>query len=190
MPCPICGEVANWPIAHRSDARIAKWRSELGDSKADDWRLCRRCGNAFPTEQPELEVLQRVWQAHRAAVSTNADDEAKTSRYLRHVSRVWAEHSYRLLSPLTPRVGRFLDIACGLGLTVRIFADHGWDAEEIDANPNMGPLHQQLGIRSRIGQFEGLELRGSYDLIHIAHAIYFMTNPIDSYRHRARSLGH
>jgi SAM-dependent methyltransferase len=178
MPCPICGEAASWPIAHRTEPHIARWRAEIGNLEPDDWRLCRRCGNAFPSAQPELQVLQRIWEMHRAAATTNADDDAKTWRNRRRVSQVWAERSYRLLSPLAPRSGRFLDIACGLGQTVRTFADHGWDAEGIDANPNMRPLHQQLGIRSRIGQFEGLELKESYDLIHIAHAIYFMTHPM------------
>jgi len=60
MPCPICGEGASWPIAHRYDPQIEKWRSEIGDNKPYDWRLCRRCGNAYPSAQPELQVLQRV----------------------------------------------------------------------------------------------------------------------------------
>jgi SAM-dependent methyltransferase len=178
MSCPICGEATSWSIAHSSSPQIAKWRSEIADFSPDDWQLCRRCGNAFPSEQPELQVLQRVWQAHRAAVGTNADDETAAWRDRRRASQIWATRSYRVLAPLAPGKGRFLDIACGLGQTVRTFADQGWDAKGIDADPNMGPLHQQLGIRSRIGQFERLELQGSYDLIQIAHAIYFMTYPM------------
>jgi SAM-dependent methyltransferase len=178
MSCPICGEAASWPIAHLSDPQIAGWRSEIGDSRPDDWQLCRRCGNAYPSAQPDLQVLRRVWQAHRAAASPNAADEAAAWRDRRRTSRIWAARSYRLLAPLAPRKGRFLDIACGLGQTVRTFADHGWDAEGIDADPNMKALHEDLGIRSRIGQFEGLELQGSYDVVQIAHAIYFMTYPM------------
>jgi SAM-dependent methyltransferase len=178
MACPICGEAASWPLAHVSDPQIATWRSELGDARPDDWHLCRRCGNAFPSAQPDLRVLQRIWQAHRAAVGTDADVEAEAWRNRRRAAQVWAERSYRLLAPLAGRPGRFLDIACGLGQTVRTFADRGWDAEGIDADPTMAPLHQQLGIRSRIGQFEELGLQGRYDLIQIAHAIYFMTDPM------------
>ncbi len=178
MPCPICGELASWPITHRNDPQIERWRSEVGDDRPYDWHLCRRCGNAFPSVQPELQVLRRVWAMHRAAVSPNADDEAEAWRNRHYAARIWAERSYRLLAPLAPRRGRFLDIACGLGQTVRTFADQGWEAEGIDADPNMGPLHQQLGVRSRIGQFEELGLQYSFDLIQIAHAIYFMTNPM------------
>lgn len=179
MSCPICGEAASWPITHRSDPRITGWRSEIGDLRIDDWQLCRRCGNAFPRAQPELQVLHRIWQMKRATLDTSPADELKMWDNRRHAGQVWAERSYRFLSPFfASGAGRFLDIACGLGHTVRTFADHGWDAEGIDADPNMRPLHEQLGIKSRIGQFEQLELKGSYDLIHIAHAIYFITHPM------------
>jgi len=178
MPCPICGEVASWPIAHRDEPQTEAWRSEAGDSKPYDWRLCRRCGNAFPSAQPELQVLRRIWQTAREVAGSIPDDEAAVWRYRRHISEVAAGRSYRLFSPLAPRAGRFLDIACGLGETVRAFADRGWDAEGIDADPSTLALHQQIGIKSRIGQFERLDLKGSYDLIHIAHAIYFVTHPM------------
>jgi 2-polyprenyl-3-methyl-5-hydroxy-6-metoxy-1,4-benzoquinol methylase len=179
MSCPICGSGASWPIAYRSDSRISRWRSEIGDPSPDDWRLCCRCGNAFPRVQPELQVLQRVWQAKRAAVDTSPDEEAATWRNRLCAAQVWAERSYQLLLPLAPRGGRFLDVACGLGQTVRTFADHGWGAEGIDVDPKMRPFHEELEIDSRIGQFEKMELKGSYDLIHIAHAIYFITRPMN-----------
>jgi SAM-dependent methyltransferase len=180
MPCPICGELASWPIAHRYDPQIERWRSEIGDNRPYDWRLCRHCSNAFPSVQPDLQVLQRVWLTSRAAACADADDKEQVWRDRIRIGHVWGERSYRLLSRLTPRVGRFLDIACGLGETVRIFADHGWDAEGIDADPSMAPFHQKLGIASRISQFElSDDLKETYDLIQIAHAIYFMTNPID-----------
>jgi 2-polyprenyl-3-methyl-5-hydroxy-6-metoxy-1,4-benzoquinol methylase len=178
VPCPICAEVASWPIAYRFDSQIEAWRSEIGDTRPYDWRLCRRCGNAYPSAQPELQVLERIWQTNRVVPCSKPDEEAAVWRYRRHISQVAAERSYRLFSPLARRAGRFLDIACGLGETVRIFADHGWDAEGIDADPSVEPLHRQLGIKSRIGQFERLELNGRYDFIHIAHAIYFMIHPM------------
>jgi len=61
---------------------------------------------------------------------------------------------------------------------VRVFADNGWDAEGIDADPSTARFHGELGIRARIGQFEQVEAASSYDFIHIAHAIYFITDPM------------
>ena len=59
---------------------------------------------------------------------------------------------------------------------------HGWDAEGIDADPSTEPFHRELGISSRIGQLEQLEIGKEYDVIHIAHAIYFVTNPMNFLR--------
>jgi SAM-dependent methyltransferase len=73
---------------------------------------------------------------------------------------------------------RFLDVACGLGATVREFADDGWDAEGIDADVTLRRFHEELGIKSQIGQIETVKLAGTFDLIQIAHAIYFVTDPL------------
>jgi SAM-dependent methyltransferase len=176
MSCPICGELSGWPIAHLKDPQIDAWLTEAGSSGSQDWYLCCRCANAFPATQPDLRVLERFWRRNRQA--SNPQDEVVFWQQRLSMSRIAASRSYRFFSPFAPSAGRFLDIACGLGDTVRIFADHGWDAEGIDADPSVVPLHKQLGIRGRIGQFEKVDLEGCYDLIHIAHAIYFITDPL------------
>lgn len=182
MRCPICGEAASWPIQHRRDPQIETWRGEIGDQRPYEWRLCRRCGNAFPSAQPDLKVLQQVWRAARDVSGTDEDQKAACWRFRRRISRIAAARSYRLFSPLAGPPGRFIDIACGLGETVRLFAEHGWQAEGIDADPSMEPLHRERGITTRIGQIETMALQGNYDLIHIAHAIYFITRSTDLLR--------
>ena len=66
---------------------------------------------------------------------------------------------------------------------------HGWDAEGVDADPSTARFHRELGIRVRIGQFEQIEATSGYDLIHIAHAIYFITDPMDFIRGVRARLG-
>ena len=177
MTCPICGHETYWPVAYNRDTTVDSWRKEAGDLAPYDWRLCRGCSNAYPSKQPDLRVLARMWAVNRTANDANTD--AATVAYRRFISRSGAERSYRLFAPLTgTNVGRFLDIACGLGETVRIFADYGWDAEGIDADPSTEPFHRELGIRTRIGQLEDIEIGSNYDVIHVAHAIYFITDPM------------
>lgn len=179
MTCPICGETAAWPIAYHRSAELDAWRAVSGESTDYGWRLCRRCGNGYPTAPPDLRVLSRVWEAARAEQEPDPMRAAALLQQRRSAARAYADRSYRLFAPLVAaRPGRFLDIACGLGETVRRFADRGWDAEGIDADPSTLAFHRELGIRSRIGQIENLEIAGTYDLIHIAHAIYFMTDPV------------
>jgi SAM-dependent methyltransferase len=176
VSCPICGAASAWriPFNRELGAGVAHGPNEPGY----DWLLCRRCGNGYPTRQPDLAALSAIWAASRRDGNVDGDEEKSRWAYRRQFSRTVAERSYALYGSLTRTPGRFLDIACGLGETVREFAAHGWDAEGIDADPTVQPLHAEIGIRSRIGQFESVAFEGRYDLIHIAHAIYFMTDPI------------
>jgi SAM-dependent methyltransferase len=93
-------------------------------------------------------------------------------------SEKWAERIFQFVEgSLRKGPGRFLDIACGLGNTVSLFGRKGWDAHGIDADPNTKEFHERLGIRTTIGQIENLDPGTKYDLISIAHAIYFISNP-------------
>jgi SAM-dependent methyltransferase len=193
MPCPICNEREAWPIPFRHDTQIDSWRAGIGDNAPYRWQLCRRCGNGYPSSQPDLRVLGRVWESNRSLQPSDCAATNKIWTYRQAISRAGAERSYRFFAPLagaTP--GRFLDVACGLGETVKLFERHGWTAEGIDADPSTEPFHRRLGIRSHIGQFETVDVGQNYDLIHIAHAIYFITDPMGflrAVRNRLRPHG-
>jgi SAM-dependent methyltransferase len=183
MSCAICNEPQFWRIPFAHDPDVERWRAEAGDDAEYEWRLCRRCGNAYPSHQPHLSVLQRVWRASRSDERLAPDAKDVAWSYRRAISLAGASRSFRLFASLAANCpGRFLDIACGLGETVRIFAMHGWNAEGIDADPSTEPFHRELGISSRIGQLEQLEIGKEYDVIHIAHAIYFVTDPMNFLR--------
>jgi SAM-dependent methyltransferase len=186
MTCPICGHDRSWPVPHRNEPEVDAWRAAAGDTASAHWRLCRRCGNAFPAAKRDLRVLARIWEQNR----TNDDPatvEAAWSERLR-ISRLGGERAVAFYEPLaTRRPGRMLDIGCGLGGTVRAFVDAGWKALGIDADPSTESFHRNLGIGSRIGQVETMELPGGWDIVHSAHAIYFVTDPM-SFLARARTL--
>ncbi len=178
MTCPICAGTASWPIRYQHDRQVDAWRAEGGDRATYDWQLCRRCGNAYPSRQPDRHVLRRIWAVNRTVDGSDPNAVTKAWNHRRAISRAGAERSYRMFAPLVSGRGRFLDIACGLGETVRMFEQHGWQAEGIDADPATATIHHELGIRTRVGQFEDMEIVGGYRIIHIAHAIYFITEPL------------
>ncbi|MEI7605809.1 MAG: methyltransferase domain-containing protein [Rhodospirillaceae bacterium] len=188
MLCPICDTGAAWPVVFQRDPDVDRWRAEIGDTAPYGWWLCRTCGNAYPSAQPDLRVLARIWEVCRS--SDAAKDADAHWAYRRRISRIGGERAYRMFSPLLAGKppGRFLDIACGLGEAVRCFSEHGWDSEGIDADPATQAWHREIGIRSRIGQFETLEIESGLDVIQISHAIYFMTNPMAFLRTVRRHL--
>lgn len=179
MTCPICDHVAFWLIPFQPDPQAGALRAQEGDTGTYEWRLCRRCGNGYPSHPPDRRVLQKLWALNRTDDDAGAAEKAARWSYRRAIAKAGAGRSYRLFTPLAGKTtGRFLDIGCGLGETVRTFAEHGWDAEGVDADPSTAEIHREIGIKARIGQFEELALEGRYDIVHIAHAIYFITDPM------------
>jgi len=179
MHCPICDSVDYWPLTTALDPKIERWRREEGDEAPHEWRLCRRCGNAYPSHQPHLRVLQRIWLEHKSTPGLTVDELKHAWAHRRGAARAIAARSFRIFAPLAGNSERrFLDIACGFGETVKTFADHGWNAEGIDADSSIAEGHREIGIRVRHGQIEEMDLGAGYHIVHIAHAIYFITDPM------------
>lgn len=179
MNCPICDGADYWPVRFMLDPQIERWRWEEGDTAAYEWRMCRTCANAYPSHQPLLPILQKAWLEHKSTPGLAAEELEQVWARRRAGVRVIAARSFRIFAPLAGKSGRrFLDVACGFGETVKTFSDHGWDAEGIDADSSIAHVHQQMGIRVRHGQIEEMDLGAGYQIIQIAHAIYFITNPM------------
>ena len=180
MNCPICGEDRSWPLAHRHDPEIETRRRQVGDVENYFWSMCRRCANAYPSVAPRSDVLDFVWRSNRNIGKLDVSVNAETVWANRiRMSQLWASRSYSMLAPLhSGSPGRFLDIACGLGQTVKLFRDNGWEASGIDVDASTKPFHEQLRIDTRIGRIEDIGIDGQFDIIHIAHAIYFVTDPM------------
>ena len=177
--CPLCGAKASWPLSFCREPSVERQLRTSGRDRDYQWFLCQTCGNGYPTFMPELSILSALWESNRDIATSDQPREEQIWKERRRISRIGAERSFRIFSPLRNGAsGRFLDIACGLGATVHKFADQGWEASGVDADPTMRRFHDEFGIRSQIGQIETVELDGKFDLIQVAHAIYFISDPM------------
>jgi SAM-dependent methyltransferase len=178
MACPFCGCNQFWPLAWTADPAVEGWRAAHHDTRDYAWQLCQRCGNGYPNFQPDLALLAFFWNRDRQDSSAGGKSDGARWDDRQRAARKLAKRSFDSFAALSAdRPGRFLDIACGLGETVKYFADRGWDAVGIDADPTLRRFHERLGIQTQIAQIENAALEGTFDLIQIAHAIYFITNP-------------
>ena len=175
MTCIICGSGTMMPIPFDRRPEADAILVRRGQTVDYQWFLCETCGNATPAYQPAIPALEEIWQSTR---KSDGDDTA-TWAERRRVARLCAERSWDIFAGLhkRPGKGRFLDIACGLGLTVKRFQDNGWLAEGNDIDATVKPIHDELGIRTRIGPVESQNWEEHFDLIQIAYAIYFITDP-------------
>ena len=193
LTCPICGSQSKWPLQYNRALNIERVLSPQHPRDAYFWSLCRQCGNGYPSFMPDLNALAELWESNRTISEKDEAKEEEIWRYRREISRRGAQRSFRLFMPLMGvKQGSFLDVGCGLGETVMLFSEQGWDAYGIDADPNMLPIHQAIGIQSEIGQVESITLDKKFDLIQIAHAVYFVSNVmtfIESLRSRLNDNG-
>jgi len=122
--------------------------------------------------------LQQYWDNNRVEESAFRVTAEVWARRLGD-SRVWGKRTFDFVAPwVRPGGRRFLDIGCGLGGTVACFQGNGWDALGLDPDPNTKPFHEEQGLQTRIGRFEDASMEPAFDVICIAHAIYFVEDPL------------
>jgi SAM-dependent methyltransferase len=173
LACIVCGGAHFAPVPHHEIPGIAALRRDRG-LKPVGWRLCLTCGNAAPQEPPDLAILDAYWQTNRAA---HPDSDAQWA-YREEIARIGAERSWSMFSGLNGgRPGRFLDVGCGLGVTVKRFKDGGWAATGIDPDATLRPWFEKLGVEGVTGQIENHGFAEPFDLIQVAYAIYFIQDP-------------
>jgi SAM-dependent methyltransferase len=130
--------------------------------------------------------MQLYWNRNRVVDSAVDQESIWRGRY--REAEIWAGRTWDVVQPFMPtKPGRFLDIACGLGATAKFFQDRGWYAEGQDADPNTRAAHEHFGIKSTIGQIENIRYDEPFDFISIAHAIYFISDPVGFIR-RVRGM--
>ena len=181
--CPLCRSDQFWRIPFNKNG-VDKNEERL---RYYEWRLCKRCANAYPLPEPTLVDLQAYWGQNRVETSERQiTEQVWQARQAQDL--LWAQRAYDFVKPYVALDQRtYLDVACGLGATVECFQSHGWDAEGIDADPNTKEFHLKRNISSRIGQIENIEELVKFDLISICHAIYFITEPL-SFISRVKQL--
>ncbi len=168
-PCQICSGSAFWPVSFTDPIHGKIVQRTTGYH----WRLCKNCGSASPSVLPHREELQKYWEKNRVEESAFRVTGEVWARRLAD-SKVWGRRTFDFVSPWAKQ-GRFLDVGCGLGGTVACFQEHRWDAQGVDPDPNTKFFHEKQGLQTRIGRFD--EESESFDVICIAHAIYFIEDP-------------
>lgn len=187
--CPFCGASPKWNLRFAPDIAVVAVRDDMSCKEVHSWHLCHVCGNGFPSRPIDLRLSAKVWSKARSDKGDDPAEDERLRRYRMRVGRIGAKRAFANFAPLHhgKRPGRFLDVACGHGDTAKIFLDHGWQVLGIDADPSTKKHHELLGIETQIGQIETLDISGPFDIVHIAHAIYFVQSPRD-FLDRVRGL--
>jgi len=147
--------------------------------------VCRVCGAAqSPADQQWFEEIHEIYSDYHAyhqsgGVEQHVVDPA--SGELRRRSEILLDRLQTL--PGVPLSGRVLDVGCGTGATLRSFSERGgWRLHglEVDAK-NLHFLTALDGFET-LYTGEIVDVRGSYDLITMVHALEHFAEPLDALR--------
>ncbi len=175
--CPICASPRHLQVPFDRIAGVEAIRARMGDDAPYGWYLCESCGNAAPNRQPRLDVLEAYWDTNK--VANEGEDDGANWAYRQRIANIGAARSYALFAGLSgDKPGRFLDVACGLGVTVKHFQDKGWEACGVDTDATLKIWFERQGINGEIGSIENVSFDAPFDLVQTAYSIYFITEPM------------
>lgn len=150
---------------------------------ANNWLLCRECSNAYPAEPPNIAGLDRLWSGNRDLSNVTEVEADRIQKHRIAISALGARRAVQIFRPhIKGPPARILDIACGYGETVKAFGCEGYDSFGVDADASTKPHHEEIGVKTLIGQIEDVDLHGPFDAILVSHAIYFITEPMNFLR--------
>ncbi len=164
VPCDLCGH---------GDFESIGEQSRDGDPLAT--RICTKCGLVSHANVPsEMELQEYYSETYRL----DYNREARPSP--RRVMRAWVngERIQRQVGPLLPAGSRIIEIGAGIGCTVKVFEQAGFQSEGIDPGGEFLKFSRSnLNANVRVCDLYELPDCHSYDAVLLVHVIEHFRSP-------------
>jgi 2-polyprenyl-3-methyl-5-hydroxy-6-metoxy-1,4-benzoquinol methylase len=153
-------------------------------STVDQWHIgrCGKCSLIYLNPMPFFEP---------SAEFSEMSLDFQYTRFQHNITPVVLEHDRRQVAAQlamcsqiyggTSEPGKFLDIGCGSGSSVRAAADLGWDSTGVDIDPALVELgRRQLNVDLRCSPLLGSGLEsGQFQFIRLRDVIEHLPNPYE-----------
>jgi SAM-dependent methyltransferase len=150
------------------------------------WR-CTACSGGFATPVPRLSDVGAIYDDGYAV--EYLDGVMHGEEFARARFDMVIQVLGQVLAGLPTRKGRrVLDVGCGSGRFLALFAGAGWRTVGVEMSPRLAAFaRDQMGLDVTQEDFLGAPLEGSFDLILMFHVIEHFVDPVAAVR-RAREL--
>lgn len=169
-PCDLCGQ---------TDFRVIGRKDRQG--KPLTTGLCRHCGLVMHVPAPDEEEV-----AHYYAKRYRRDYQGERVPSSRRVMRAWknGQRIFRHLSPHLDSSQRIFEVGAGIGCTVKVFEEHGFQASGIEPNKDFN-AYTRRHIRAKVANRNLFDLPAEplADVILLVHVIEHFTSPTQALRH-------
>ena len=165
--CPVCGAddppVFRRNIVHRHYPIPGQFAT----------RRCRSCALEWVSPQPSEETIASFYPADYYA----HQGSARTSLWSRFVA--WLGADVRSKEPRFERPGRMLDIGCGSGSALKLYAEKGWEAVGV----NFSGDPDDYAERVLIGDFCAIDFADEkFDYVRLNHTLEHLADPVGTLR--------
>lgn len=174
-PCDLCGGQRFELIA-------------LRDRRGEplDTAICKRCGLVRHRNLPSEDELRAYYEEHYRREYKGVYEPAA-----KHVLRAYRSATAvadSLREWLRPGMKVF-EVGAGMGMTVRVVADRGFDASGIEPNRGYQRFAQQrLGVNVSHGTLEDCAQAEAFDLVLLLHVIEHLPSPRRAFERIAKLL--
>ena len=174
-PCDLCGGNVFQRIADRDR-----------DSQRLDTVICMNCGLVRHAKVPSADDLKRFYSG-----SYREEYNGEKTPGPRRVMRAWlnGERICQQIAPALPAGAKVLEVGAGIGCTVKVFEQAGFDAEGIDPGGEfLKYSRDQLQANVTICTLEDLPQHQHFDAVLLIHVIEHLPSPVRSLKQMAGLL--
>lgn len=123
-PKPDCIEYINCPNCNEQEGSVFK-------QKRFTYTRCKFCGMIYVSPRFKEEINNKIHSQERYIEHY----KYKVIPSIDYRRNVLGNHKYRQVMQFFRKPGKVMDIGCGLGETLSVFMENGWDCTGVDFNP-------------------------------------------------------
>jgi SAM-dependent methyltransferase len=187
VACAVCGGTDGVPAVSTPNDEYLVVLAKT--ARKSSWVICKACGLVFQNPRITAEDEQRLYAGQTYYGASAGITDAYVRRRLEKPARVLA---WLDCIPGFGAAGRrrMLEIGCGIGGALRVFADHGWNVQGIEPDPDMGrDGRERFGVPIQTGFFgDDVFPANAFDFIYTNHAYEHFRDPLGISRAVARAL--
>ncbi len=174
-PCDLCQQSSFETIADRDR-----------DNRPLKTVICRNCGLVQHADVPSEDDLTKFYSG-----SYRKEYNGEKTPGPRRVMRAWhnGERICKQVSPALPAGATVLEVGAGIGCTVKVFEQAGFDSEGIDPGGEfLEYSRERLHTNVTVCSLDDLPQDQDFDAVLLIHVIEHLRSPVTALRHVAGLL--
>lgn len=173
-PCPVCDRKSDlWATkGSRTDIYIKKLGFDIPYSQ---WSICKTCGMLFQNPRPTKEQIEKLYTQNQY-FGTEYLNKLKRISIIKHTDKInWLKK----ILPETTKNNVALDMGCGIGGSIKLLDQAGFNAYGVEPDPVMAKEGiKEFVVSIKTGLFNEVDIpANSVHLVYSNHVFEHLADP-------------